>query len=177
MRSTSSPPSQPATLPNTSAASSSRNTLPVGAVFTELLRIHQTDANARDRLREGDVGDHERGRRARDAEDVGVIRLVRGKHRRGDLDLVPESVREERPERAVDEPAAQDLLFGGTTLALDTTTPLNDVLTRSLKVVLPSGTGAGNRAGVANDGFWGIPVRPRTTYTARLFAKAARPVA
>ncbi|MGW1748090.1 LamG-like jellyroll fold domain-containing protein [Streptomyces sp. NPDC002092] len=63
---------------------------------------------------------------------------------------------------------------GGTTLALDTTTPLNDVLTRSLKVVLPSGTGAGNRAGVANDGFWGIPVRPRTTYTARLFAKASR---
>jgi alpha-L-arabinofuranosidase len=40
--------------------------------------------------------------------------------------------------------------------------------------VLPSGTGAGSRAGVANDGFWGIPVRPRTTYTARLFAKASR---
>ncbi|MFF7168284.1 LamG-like jellyroll fold domain-containing protein [Streptomyces pseudovenezuelae] len=63
---------------------------------------------------------------------------------------------------------------GGTTLALDTATPLNDVLKRSLKVVLPSGTGAGGRAGVANDGFWGIPVRPRTTYTARLFAKASR---
>lgn len=65
---------------------------------------------------------------------------------------------------------------GGTTLALDTTTPLNDVLTRSLKVVLPSGTGARKRAGVSNDGFWGIPVRPRTTYTARLFAKASRPI-
>ncbi|MEU1268731.1 LamG-like jellyroll fold domain-containing protein [Streptomyces sp. NPDC005799] len=63
---------------------------------------------------------------------------------------------------------------GGTTLALDTSTPLNDVLTRSLKVVLPTTTGAGGRAGVANDGFWGIPVRPRTTYTARLFAKATR---
>ncbi|MBK3571133.1 LamG-like jellyroll fold domain-containing protein [Streptomyces sp. MBT62] len=63
---------------------------------------------------------------------------------------------------------------GGTTLALDTTTPLNDALTRSLKVVLPTATGAGNRAGVSNDGFWGIPVRPRTTYTARLFAKASR---
>jgi alpha-L-arabinofuranosidase len=63
---------------------------------------------------------------------------------------------------------------GGTTLALDTATPLNDALKRSLKVVLPSGTGAGNRAGVANDGFWGIPVRPQTTYTARLFAKASR---
>jgi alpha-L-arabinofuranosidase len=63
---------------------------------------------------------------------------------------------------------------GGTTLTLDTTTPLNDVLTRSLKVVLPSGTGHGHPAGVANDGFWGIPVHPRTTYTARLFAKASR---
>ncbi|MFJ9896812.1 LamG-like jellyroll fold domain-containing protein [Streptomyces sp. NPDC091280] len=65
---------------------------------------------------------------------------------------------------------------GGTTLALDTSTPLNDALTRSLKVVLPTGTGAGHRAGVSNDGFWGIPVRPRTTYTARLFAKASRRV-
>ncbi|WP_329265027.1 alpha-L-arabinofuranosidase [Streptomyces sp. NBC_01478] len=61
----------------------------------------------------------------------------------------------------------------GAILALDTTTPLNDALNRSLKVVLPSGTGTGNRTGVANDGFWGIPVRPRTTYTARLFAKAS----
>ncbi|MGW2830860.1 LamG-like jellyroll fold domain-containing protein [Streptomyces sp. NPDC001286] len=63
---------------------------------------------------------------------------------------------------------------GGTTVSLDTDTPLNAALDRSLKVVLPSGTGAGNRAGVANDGFWGIPVRPRTTYTARLFAKSSR---
>jgi alpha-L-arabinofuranosidase len=65
---------------------------------------------------------------------------------------------------------------GGTTLSLDTSTPLNDALPRSLKVVLPATTKAGNRAGVANDGFWGIPVRPRTTYTARLFAKASRRV-
>ncbi|QHA08057.1 alpha-L-arabinofuranosidase [Streptomyces broussonetiae] len=63
---------------------------------------------------------------------------------------------------------------GGATLALDTATPLNTALNRSLKVVLPSSAGAGSRAGVANDGFWGIPVRPGTTYTARLFAKASR---
>ena len=63
---------------------------------------------------------------------------------------------------------------GGTTLTLDTATPLNEALTRSLKVVLPSGTGPSSRSGVSNDGFWGIPVRPRTTYTARLFAKASR---
>ncbi|MFF4626459.1 LamG-like jellyroll fold domain-containing protein [Streptomyces griseorubiginosus] len=63
---------------------------------------------------------------------------------------------------------------GGSTLSLDTSTPLNEALNRSLKVALPSSTGAGSRAGVSNDGFWGIPVRPRTTYTARLFAKASR---
>jgi alpha-L-arabinofuranosidase len=65
---------------------------------------------------------------------------------------------------------------GEATLALDTDTPLNAALDRSLKVELPSSTGAGSRAGVANDGFWGIPVRPETVYTARLFAKASRRV-
>ncbi|WP_079176802.1 LamG-like jellyroll fold domain-containing protein [Streptomyces sp. MUSC 14] len=63
---------------------------------------------------------------------------------------------------------------GGVTLALDTANPLNAALSRSLKVVLPSSTGPEARAGVANDGFWGIPVRPGTAYTARLFAKASR---
>ncbi|MFD5590710.1 LamG-like jellyroll fold domain-containing protein [Streptomyces griseorubiginosus] len=63
---------------------------------------------------------------------------------------------------------------GGTTLTLDSGAPLNEALNRSLKVALPSATGPSSRSGVSNDGFWGIPVRPRTTYTARLFAKASR---
>src|SRR5207302_1577694 len=30
---------------------------------------------------------------------------------------------------------------------------------------------SGKTAGVANDGFWGIPIRPDTTYTASFYAK------
>lgn len=65
---------------------------------------------------------------------------------------------------------------GGSTLGLDTAHPLNDALDRSLRVELPAGTGTGSRAGVSNGGFWGIPVRPNTTYTALLFAKASQQI-
>ncbi|MEU6347878.1 LamG-like jellyroll fold domain-containing protein [Streptomyces sp. NPDC047072] len=75
---------------------------------------------------------------------------------------------------ASDTAAVHWSAVGGTTLTLDASAPLNEALNRSLKVELPSATGAVGRSGVANDGFWGIPVRPRTTYTARLFAKASR---
>ena len=30
----------------------------------------------------------------------------------------------------------------------------------------------GHRVGIANDGYWGIPVKPNTRYRARLFARA-----
>jgi len=58
------------------------------------------------------------------------------------------------------------------TIALDDTNPLNTALTRSLKVSLTAPSPS-SRAGVANGGFWGIPVKPSTTYTASLYAKAA----
>jgi len=38
-------------------------------------------------------------------------------------------------------------------------------------------TQAGKRVGIANDGFWGIPVKPATTYQARFYAKAGTPSA
>jgi alpha-N-arabinofuranosidase len=34
--------------------------------------------------------------------------------------------------------------------------------------------GAGRRVGVANDGYWGIPVKPNTTYTASFYARASQ---
>jgi alpha-L-arabinofuranosidase len=53
-------------------------------------------------------------------------------------------------------------------LALDTSQPIADTaLTTSLKVTVVQG----RRVGVANDGYWGIPVRPQT-YTASFWAKA-----
>jgi alpha-L-arabinofuranosidase len=60
---------------------------------------------------------------------------------------------------------------GDSTIALDTTNPLNSALTRSLKVSVNTASSSA-RAGVANSGFWGIPVKPGQTYTASLYAKS-----
>lgn len=57
--------------------------------------------------------------------------------------------------------------LGGATIALDPTAPLNEALTRSLRITV-----RGPGSGAANDGYWGIPVRPATTYRASYFAKA-----
>ncbi len=58
------------------------------------------------------------------------------------------------------------------TIALDKTQPLNDALPVSLKLEITAG-GAQQRAGIANDGYWGIAVRPATAYRASFYAKAA----
>jgi alpha-N-arabinofuranosidase len=57
-------------------------------------------------------------------------------------------------------------------IALDKTQPLNDAIPVSLKLDLTAAS-AKSRAGIANDGYWGIGVRPETTYRASFFAKAA----
>src|SRR5689334_18748547 len=46
--------------------------------------------------------------------------------------------------------------------------PVSAALPLSLRLELNGGA-----AGVANDGYWGIPVRPDTTYTASFYAKGA----
>ncbi len=61
---------------------------------------------------------------------------------------------------------------GGATLVLDTNTPLNEALNVSVKVDA-SAASKTSPAGVANAGFWGIAVQPKTTYTVSFFAKAA----
>ena len=59
---------------------------------------------------------------------------------------------------------------GNASIALDPAEPVNKALNVSLKV--DAGTlKNGQRAGVANDGYWGIPVRPQTTYRASFYAK------
>ena len=45
-------------------------------------------------------------------------------------------------------------------------------LTRCLRLDISS-AGPGRRVGVANDGYWGIPVKPNTTYRASFYAKAS----
>ena len=54
-------------------------------------------------------------------------------------------------------------------ILLDRQNPVNDVLSVSLQL---DAQNAGSRIGVANDGYWGIPVRPKTTYTASFYAKS-----
>ena len=65
--------------------------------------------------------------------------------------------------RLVQEPG------GGATMALDHTQKFNDAIPVSLKLTIP----AAGRVAIANNGYWGIPVRPNTRYRALFYAKAA----
>jgi alpha-L-arabinofuranosidase len=58
-------------------------------------------------------------------------------------------------------------------IATDTTDPINTTaLNTSLKLTVDT-VEDGGRAGVANDGYWGIPVRPNTPYRASFYARAS----
>lgn len=55
-------------------------------------------------------------------------------------------------------------------ISLDNDQHINDSLTVCLK--LDAGKASGNnRIGIANKGFWGVPVRPKTTYQVSFYAK------
>jgi alpha-N-arabinofuranosidase len=58
------------------------------------------------------------------------------------------------------------------TIALDTAQPLNTNLPTSLRLEAANASDQA-RAGVANDGYWGIPVQAQTRYTASFYARAA----
>jgi alpha-N-arabinofuranosidase len=55
-------------------------------------------------------------------------------------------------------------------VSLDRRQPVNDALVVSLRLDVED---AGKRVGIANDGYWGIPVRPATSYHASFYAKAS----
>jgi alpha-N-arabinofuranosidase len=58
---------------------------------------------------------------------------------------------------------------GGTgAMSLDPSQPLNDAIATSLKLTVAKA----GRVGIANEGFWGIPVKPNTRYRASFYAKA-----
>jgi len=61
--------------------------------------------------------------------------------------------------------------IGDTTLVLDTNQPLNSALNVSLKLDASKASKSAP-VGIANAGFWGIPVKPNTTYHASLYARA-----
>ncbi|HEY5909278.1 MAG TPA: malectin domain-containing carbohydrate-binding protein [Verrucomicrobiae bacterium] len=62
-------------------------------------------------------------------------------------------------------------VVGGASIVLDTNAPLNEFLNVSLKINAASATAAAP-VGVANGGYWGIPVKPKTAYSLSFFAKA-----
>ena len=57
------------------------------------------------------------------------------------------------------------------TIALDAANPLNRKIPTSLRLTVTQAT-KDHPAGVANDGYWGIPVHPKTPYRASLWARA-----
>ena len=61
---------------------------------------------------------------------------------------------------------------GGAVLLLDASTSFNDALNVSVKIDT-SATLKTSPAGIANGGYWGISVEPKTTYTVSFYAKAA----
>ncbi len=60
------------------------------------------------------------------------------------------------------------------TIALDSADPLNDQLPTSLRLTVAQAS-TQKPAGVANAGYWGILVHPRTRYRASLWARVLRP--
>ena len=60
---------------------------------------------------------------------------------------------------------------GGAVLTLDAGTPLNDALNVSLKLDASAASKA-SPAGIANGGYWGIPVKSKTAYKVSFYAKA-----
>ena len=63
-------------------------------------------------------------------------------------------------------------VVGGASMVLDTDNPLNEFLNVSLKLDASSASAA-SPAGVANGGYWGIPVKPHDRLSVSFFAKAA----
>ena len=59
------------------------------------------------------------------------------------------------------------------TMALDPKEPLNATIGTSLRLNVTQAS-TGHAAGIANEGYWGIPVQPNTRYRASFYAKAAR---
>jgi alpha-N-arabinofuranosidase len=57
------------------------------------------------------------------------------------------------------------------TIALDPANPCNDKLTTSLRLKIDKAT-RDHPAGVANSGYWGIPVKPNTRYRTTLLARS-----
>ena len=86
-------------------------------------------------------------------------------------ELIRNRIFRDNDQQPVHWTAVQDGGSAGT-ITLDETQPINGtVLKRSLKLEATSASATG-RVGIANDGYWGFPVRPKMTYRASFYAKS-----
>ncbi len=86
--------------------------------------------------------------------------------------LYAELVRDRTPGRAFGSMAHWPIVARGDSIvnvSVDDSAGPSKALTRSLRVTV-SKASPSSPAGIENDGFWGIPVRPHTTYTGSLYA-------
>ncbi len=60
------------------------------------------------------------------------------------------------------------------TISLDDSQPINAALTTCLKLAVKNS--AAGPVGAANDGYWGFPIKPNTTYRASFYAKGDKSV-
>jgi alpha-N-arabinofuranosidase len=86
-------------------------------------------------------------------------------------ELIQNRILRDSPKDPVHWSVVQD--SGGTNaISLDESQPIaGTVLTRCLRLDARQAS-AGHRVGIANDGYWGIPVRPKTTYRLSFYAKS-----
>ena len=97
----------------------------------------------------------------------------------GDGGLYAELIRNRDLKESANNPVAWSAVSGpsaSATVSLDSSQPLNSANPVSLKLAVDKGS-SGGRVGVANAGYWGIPVKPSTTYRVSFFARsdATRP--
>jgi alpha-L-arabinofuranosidase len=92
----------------------------------------------------------------------------------GDGGLYAELIRNRDLKESSSNPVAwSEIGAGGTdaSISLDSSQPLNSANPVSLELAVGHGTSTG-RVGVANAGYWGIPVKPSTTYKVSFFARS-----
>jgi alpha-L-arabinofuranosidase len=89
----------------------------------------------------------------------------------GDGGLYGELIRNRDLKESSSTPVAWSVIGGsGAAVSLDSSDPLNTANPVSLK--LSVGNAGSGRVGVANAGYWGIPVKPATTYKVSFFARS-----
>ncbi len=80
-----------------------------------------TDANRAKRSGPRNVADHQRGARADDAQNIGIVFAIRAQQHGLDLNLVIPAFRKQRTNRTISEAARENFFFGRTAFAFEIT--------------------------------------------------------